>query len=121
MIQPGTYTQNPYQSHYGQGSLLIADELIGRILDDDCMAVLWSYDPYCIRVSTGSLTCDGHSNRITVIVSQLGRVEGVWWEHNIYLPDDVKGGSGSLRHRMKNNPQLLDQIDLDKADRYRRV
>lgn len=65
------------------GSIKICPEFIGKKWNRFIERVLWSFNPKCIRLSTGELHCDSQMGRITVITDPQGIIKEISIEQRI--------------------------------------
>jgi hypothetical protein len=73
-------------------SLSVLEFLKGREWDEIALAYVHSLRPTAIRVTTGMMTCDGYSWRVTVIVDEENIIESIEQEVSVGLPEGVAHG-----------------------------
>ena len=83
----------PKQNEPYSGFTIISvlPELIGVPWNELSMCYVLSLNPSAVRVSTGEVTSDSYSNRITVIVNKHLIIESISMEVSIPCPGPVSG------------------------------
>ncbi len=74
---------------YSFTSVGVLPELIGKPWNDITMCYVLSLEPSAIRVSTGMVTLDGCTGRITVIIDDNNIIKDITREVRIPVPDDM--------------------------------
>jgi hypothetical protein len=79
------------ESCYSWTSVGVLPELIGKPWNEITMCYVLSLEPKAIRVSTGMVTLDSRTGRITVIVNDSNIIQEISKEVQIPVPDDMFG------------------------------
>lgn len=78
------------EDSYSYANVCVLPELYGKVWNDIALAYVLSLEPTAIRVSTGMVTLDSRTGRITVIVDEADVIQSIDKEVRIPLPDGVK-------------------------------
>jgi hypothetical protein len=77
------------ESSYSFTSVGVLPELIGKPWNEITMCYILALEPNAIRVSTGAITLDCHIGRITVMVNDENKIQKIYKEVEIPVPDDM--------------------------------
>lgn len=77
------------ESVYSFTSVGVLPELIGEPWNEITMCYVLSLEPTAIRVSTGMVTLDGCVGRITVMVDDENKIQEIYKEVRIPVPDGM--------------------------------
>lgn len=77
------------ENGYSWTSVGVLPELIGRPWNEITMCYVLSLEPTAIRVSDGCVTLDAHTGRITVIVNDDNKIQQIYKEVKIPVPDNM--------------------------------
>jgi len=102
------YDKNEVFPYRGYTSIRILEFLDGKRWDDIALAYVHAVRPSCIRVTTGTITLDAHTWRVTVVVDDNNIIEKITQEVEVGLPERTTCGE-SLRVALKygiDSPQV---------------
>ena len=75
---------------YSHTNVCVLPELYGKVWNDIALAYVLSLEPTAVRVSTGTMTLDSCTGRITVIVDENDIIQSIDKEVRIPLPDGIE-------------------------------